>query len=180
MARPSCPLCGDSFSVVKVSSLARRPYLPHAAAWDPPAAPGGTGRYVLLSAVAALGLYICTGRALLCSVLALCLGVIAELVVAWDRADAYDAYRQARARWQTAYYCSTHDRVFGVRVPFLCSPEGFAALLGRGMAAEEGAAVARPASPSVEAVVLLEGSSPGLPPDALWRAGGETPAVRVA
>jgi hypothetical protein len=180
MARPSCPLCGDSFSVVKLRSLARRPALPHAAAWAPPAAPGSLGRYLVLSVVAALGLYVCTGGALLCSVLALCAGVMAELVSAWDRADAYEAYRQAQARWQTAYYCSTHNRVFGVQEPFLCSPEGFARLLGTGTAAEEGVAWASSASPPAEAVVRLEGAAPGLPPEGVWGTGDDTPATRAA
>jgi hypothetical protein len=180
MARPSCPLCGDSWSVVKVTSLARRPDLPHGTVWDPPRAPGGLGRYVLTSAVAALVLYVGTGGALLCSVLALCAGVIAELVMAWERADTYEAYRQAQARWQTAYYCSTHDRVFGVREPFLCSPAGFAALLGRGMAPDAGAAGASPAGQPGEAVALLGKSSLGPPPEALWGTSGETPAARVA
>ena len=130
--------------------------------------------------MAALGLYVCTGGAPLCSVLALCAGVMAELVAAWDRADADEAHRQAKARWQTAYYCSTHDRVFGVREPFLCSPEGFAALLGTGMTAEEGVAGASPASPPVEAVVLLEGSTPGPPPEAVCGTGGNTPVIRPA
>jgi hypothetical protein len=181
MARPLCPLCGDSLSVVKVSSLARRPLLPQAAAWHPPAAPGGMGRYVLLSVVVALVLYIGTGFAVLCSVLALCAGVIAELVMAWDRADAYETYRQAKARWQTAYYCSTHDRVFGVREPFLCSPERFAALLGRAMADGDEAASAIPASQPIEAVFLIQEKSAGvLNTDALWGTSGDSPAARVA
>ncbi len=156
MARPNCPLCGDSFSVVKVSSLVRRPYLPHAAIWDPPMAPGGLGRYVLPSAVAALVLYMCTGPALLCAVLVLCAGVIAELVMAWERADADAAYRQAKVRWESAYYCSAHDQVFGVAERFLCSPERFAALLGRGIAPDAEATATLPARQPVETVVLLE------------------------
>ncbi len=147
--------------------------------WDPPAAPGGLGRYVLLGAVAALVLYVCTGHALLCAVLALCAGVIAELVMAWERADADAAYRQAKARWESAYYCSAHDRVFGVQEPFLCSPEGFAALLGGGVALDAGAAASSPACEPVETGVLHE-EPPSDPPPALKGMRAAHTASRVA
>jgi hypothetical protein len=129
MARPCCPLCQDAFSVAKVSAIARSDLLPLAARWQPPAAPGALGRYMLMALIGAAVLYVLTGFTLLCPALVLCSGVIIELVVRWEREDEAAAYRHALACWQAAYYCSTHDTVFlpGERV--IGSPARFALLI---------------------------------------------------
>jgi hypothetical protein len=129
MARPCCPLCQDAFSVAKVSAIARNDFLPLAALWQPPAAPGALGRYLLMALIGAAGLYLLTGFTLLCPALVLCSGVIIELVISWEREDEVAAYRYALACWQAAYYCSTHDTVFlpGERV--IGSPARFALLI---------------------------------------------------
>ena len=143
MARPCCPLCADAFSVAKVSAIARSDLLPLAAVLQPPSAPGAVGRYLLPSLVAAAGLYVLTGFALLCPALVLCGGVLAELFLSWERADEGAAYQHARACWQAAYYCSTHDTVFLPGEPMTVSPEQFAQLTGRG-AAEQSAPMLEP------------------------------------
>src|SRR5688572_23798026 len=69
MARPCCPLCQDAFSVARVSAIARSDLLPLAARWQPPAAPGALGRYLLMALIGAAVLYVLTGPTLLCPAL---------------------------------------------------------------------------------------------------------------
>jgi hypothetical protein len=149
MARPCCPLCQDAFSVAKVSAIARSDLLPLAARWQPPAAPGALGRYMLMALIGAAGLYLLTGFTLLCPALVLCSGVIVKLVISWEREDEAAAYRHARACWQAAYYCSTHDTVFLPGEQVIGSPARFALLIetwATGQSAPRRAPRVRPAA----------------------------------
>jgi hypothetical protein len=78
-----------------------------------------------------VGLFLCavTEFTLLWPAMTFCLGVCAEALASWERPAAHEVDEQARARWEAAYYCGTHDWVFLVGRGTGCSPEQFAQLL---------------------------------------------------
>ena len=129
MARPVCPLCRDNFSVAKVSALYRSQLSAHAALFAPPPVPGPVGRLVALALMLGGLLWVVSGFTAVWLPLALCLGVVAEIVVWWERAPVHAEQQQAFARWQAAYYCGRHDVVFRVGQEQVYSPAQFAQLL---------------------------------------------------
>ncbi len=112
MPRPACPLCGDHFSVVRVSALYRHASPADAACWQPPPAPAIVHRWSVTAIGVGLVVFAATGFAVFWLCLALCGAVLVELFHLWDGAEEHRAYRAARARWEATYYCTTHDSVF--------------------------------------------------------------------
>jgi hypothetical protein len=129
MLRPLCPRCGDNFSVARLSALARNASFPHAALWAPAARPPTRGRWFVSAVIVGLFLCAATGFTLLWPAMAISLGICAEVLASWERPEAPAADKQARARWEAAYYCGTHDRVFLIGEGSGCSLEQFAQLI---------------------------------------------------
>jgi hypothetical protein len=155
MARPLCPRCGDNFSVARLSALARNPSFAHAALWTPAAAPPARGRWLVPATMVGLFLCVATEFTLLWPAMTFSLGICAEALAAWERPEAHEADEQARARWEAAYYCGTHDWVFLVGRGAGCSPEQFAQLLrpaaaGAPPAGREAGRSQPPAEPRVQ------------------------------
>jgi hypothetical protein len=139
MARPVCPACGDNFSVAKVSALARCQRSAPAAAQSacpslaelltPPPAPHTTGRLLVVAVVAGLLLCVVTTFTFIWLCVAVGIGVFAEIMDQWYRAQEDDEYQQAMARWSAAYYCGRHEVVFMVGESCTYAPTLFAQLL---------------------------------------------------
>jgi hypothetical protein len=126
MARPSCPLCRDPFSVVRVRALARVEPSVSDTWWRPPPATPARGRWILGGLLAGFLLFAVTGFTLVWLALALVGGLVLELYEGCEHADAARAARQIRAVWDAAYFCPTHDVVFAADLSWVCPPESFA------------------------------------------------------
>ena len=131
MSRPACPLCRDSFCVVRVPTLARLADPSTTAWWQPPSAPRRLGRWIVPLTVVGVLVTLLTGLQLAWVLLALASGVILELYESWAQAETGHAVRQAQALWRAAYFCTTHDLVFVADGSWLGPPAAFVEQLWR-------------------------------------------------
>ncbi len=102
MARPSCPMCGDPFSVVKVSRFYRSHYFlcrdgmpgeqPLTEFLAPPRLSSLPGLYLGIAALIGTLLWLGSGFSLFCLALSLCLGTAVEVVLHCDQLQGIEHY----------------------------------------------------------------------------------------
>jgi hypothetical protein len=142
MVRPACPACSDNYSVAKVSAIYHSVTYGYDSltsadldstdvyqALAPPAPPGRLGRYLAAAVAAGLILWVATAFTVMWLYIALCIGVVAEMMHYWEHLQTKDDYQRALARWKGAYFCSRHTLVFIVGERGSYSPGRFALLV---------------------------------------------------
>ena len=157
MVRPDCPACSDNFTVAKVSALYQtvtsggdRASIGNLArdeilrVFPPPPDPRPVGRYLLIAAAAGLTVSVLSGLTFMWLFIALCIGLVTEMMNCWEYLQERDDYQLVLSRWKAAYFCTTHTLVFFRGEARTYSPARFARLIEQGPVRPEAPVRARP------------------------------------
>jgi hypothetical protein len=128
MARPNCPICHDHFTVGRLSVLSSELW-EEPDIWISPYTASAVGRWALLAALIGGLLWLASGFAVVWPSLALCVGVLVEVVTYWDRQQVEAARQAATECWRAAYYCGFDRAVFIPGDKATYTPLEFAELL---------------------------------------------------
>jgi len=128
MARPNCPICQDHVTVGRLSALSSELW-DEPDIWVSPYTASAVGRWALLAALIGGLLWLASGFAAVWPSLALCVGVLVEVVTYWDRQQLQEADHAATECWRAAYYCGFDRAVFIPGDTATYTPREFAELL---------------------------------------------------
>jgi hypothetical protein len=97
--------------------------------WISPYTASAVGRWAVLAALIGGLLWLASGFTVVWPALALCVGVLVEVVTYWDRQQVEEADRGAAECWWAAYYCGFDRAVFVPGDNATYTPREFAELL---------------------------------------------------